>query len=529
MSRYDEENRPIVMRSLTTFACALFLAPGLVAQPDYRFSKASPGTLGLPLSFHFFGAPPGKNLVFMMSMNGGPTPLSLISPGDNRVIEVGIESTLLWFALPSKLSGWSFGTPTNSSMHAAAVHFQTLTIPGSPFVVDKISNKVVVQMGSSGNSSMLASKLAVARSFARPISYTQSSGKLSVLLAGGGSGSIISARGLNSTEIYDADTMTIRKGPMLNAHRALGVAVVLRDGRVLLSGGVDNVGGGVSTCEVWDPKTGRFTPTGSMSVARIAHGGCQLPDGTVLVSGGTTTFSNPVLTLANAQNSCEIWNPKTGNWSVTGSMRARRLAHGLDALQTGDSIATGGFEVRPILNFPTPIGSVKTCELYNFATRKWSSAASMKTARAVHLWNNVQLRDGRMIVTGGLISGPLIVNGTPLAAAEIYDPRANSWTSLPNMPAASVLHSATVVPYGNPPLDKLILAGGAVGLPTSPVPIDTVQELDLATLKWRLLPRLKTTRGGHSSVLTPNGLLLLFGGQGGLQGQSLDTVEALRF
>jgi hypothetical protein len=68
---------------------------------------------------------------------------------------------------------------------------------------------------------------------------------------------------------------------------------VLRDGRVLVSGGDTPIAcahscGTVSaaSAEVYDPATGVWSPTGSMSVARATHLSVTLADGRVLVAGG---------------------------------------------------------------------------------------------------------------------------------------------------------------------------------------------------------------------------------------------------
>jgi hypothetical protein len=89
-------------------------------------------------------------------------------------------------------------------------------------------------------------------------------------------------------------------------------ATRLADGRVLIAGGDDGWDFQASA-ELYDPKAGMFSPTGSMSTTRILHTATLLLDGRVLVAGGAD--GSPA-DLASA----ELYDPKTGTFSPTGSM-----------------------------------------------------------------------------------------------------------------------------------------------------------------------------------------------------------------
>jgi hypothetical protein len=96
-----------------------------------------------------------------------------------------------------------------------------------------------------------------------------------------------------STELWaptGGDRSTFVRGtPPLEA-RSQHTATLLPDGRVLVVGGSwwDGVAFVTrATAELWDPATGRFSPAGTLSQGRYDHTATLLPDGRVLVVGGS--------------------------------------------------------------------------------------------------------------------------------------------------------------------------------------------------------------------------------------------------
>jgi len=66
-------------------------------------------------------------------------------------------------------------------------------------------------------------------------------------------------------------------------------ATLLRNGQVLVAGGIEATGFTSKSAELYDPATGQWTATGSMATARSSHTATLLHNGQVLVAGGGTS------------------------------------------------------------------------------------------------------------------------------------------------------------------------------------------------------------------------------------------------
>lgn len=91
-------------------------------------------------------------------------------------------------------------------------------------------------------------------------------------------------------EIYNPTSGIWTATGLMNNGRSWHAATLLRDGKVLISGGVG--GGTLSSAELYDPTTETWSLTGSMKDARLVHSSILLPNGKVLVVGGDDNNSN---------------------------------------------------------------------------------------------------------------------------------------------------------------------------------------------------------------------------------------------
>ena len=88
--------------------------------------------------------------------------------------------------------------------------------------------------------------------------------------------------------------------------------------------------------EMYDLASGTWSATGSLTTPRFNHTATLLPNGKVLVAGGSGT-SSP---LSNA----ELYDPANATWSVTGTLTTARHLHTATLLPNGQVLVAGGFD-----------------------------------------------------------------------------------------------------------------------------------------------------------------------------------------
>jgi Bacterial Ig-like domain (group 2)/Kelch motif len=209
-----------------------------------------------------------------------------------------------------------------------------------------------------------------------------------VLIAGGSAAS--------GAHLYDPATNQWEQTDTLASGRGQHTATLLKDGRVLVVGGVQKIYSfmltTVASAEFYDPVRETWSLTGSMNTARKRHTVTLLADGKVLATGGFTA-------------SAEIYDPATGDWAVTGSMSTDRTDHTATLLNDGKVLVIGGY----IDNYSKVSDTV---EIYDPANGTWSAVGGLQTARAGH--EAVLLTNGKVLVVGGAD-----VNDKPINNAEL--------------------------------------------------------------------------------------------------------------
>ena len=221
-----------------------------------------------------------------------------------------------------------------------------------------------------------------------------------VLVAGGLAGP--QANGgydrLTSVEIYDskANKWSLATDLPTTLGDAGNTATLLQDGRVLVVGGYN------PSAALYDTKSNRWSAAASLSEpAQVPHTATLLSDGRVLVLGGCA--SRPSFgceRLAPPQ----IFDPRTGGWSLAAPMQHGREAFSATLLRNGLVLVAGGYGSESV---------VASAELYDPVANSWTGTGDMTIARAGPI--ATRLGNGGVLIIGGSFLGNL-------SSAELFTP-----------------------------------------------------------------------------------------------------------
>ncbi len=211
-------------------------------------------------------------------------------------------------------------------------------------------------------------------------------GKL--LIAGGWTGRYNVRR---SAELYDPNTGAFTPTGDMIIERAGSIAALLPDGRVLVAGGEDRGENALASAEIYDPATGKFTRTGDMTEPRGEATATALRNGKVLIVGGGSGH----YPSQNVYRSAELYDPATGKFTPTGQMTVGRHKHAAVLLASGRVLVVGGSDNRDWH------GEYSSAEIYDTATGKFSATGTMSAARFKLPYAAVLLNNGTVLVAGG--------------------------------------------------------------------------------------------------------------------------------
>ena len=291
-----------------------------------------------------------------------------------------------------------------------------------------------------------------------------------VLIVGGDSNPLAGSPSGITAELYDPTTGSFAStGSMSQAH-SFQTATLLNNGKVLIAGGGD--------AELYDPASGLFALTGAMVVESKFPQAALLPDGRVFVAGeadaelydpaaGTFRQAGPYATMGGNYTSATLL--ADGRVLLEGDGPAQLYDPASDRFAVTVSLASAGlpglelFTATMLKNGKVLItggmdGAARhdSAELYDPMAGTMSSTASMHAIRDAHA--AVLLPDGRALIVGGdsmSCGGNSCVFSGSLASAELYDPSMGAFSAAGDMNVARSEPQATVLKNG----DVLITGG----------------------------------------------------------------------
>jgi len=290
-------------------------------------------------------------------------------------------------------------------------------------------------------------------------------------------------------------------------------------GKVLVAGGEDATGNAVGTAELFDPATEQWVETPPGLRPRMSHTATLLKDGRVLVTGGALSETQRGRgSLATA----DIYDPVLGTWTPTGNLDAcvatspdacaGRNLHTAVLLPNGEVLVAGGLGVAHpgsavkvcsdgAFNAPVCVGAdgalLGSAEIYSPTTGTWRSAGSMVTPRLSHAATLIEgpacgTACGKVLVSGGVFDG----TGDFTPSAELFDPGTGLWSATGPMRVARGGHTATPLAGGQ----VLVTGGSAAYVSYTPRPLDSAETFDPATGRWAYTSIMAHRRGIHTAT-----------------------------
>jgi len=242
-------------------------------------------------------------------------------------------------------------------------------------------------------------------------------------------------------DIYDPSTDRWRLGPALpGAETHVGVVTVDSD-IVLVAGFAGNVLTRTTTTGVWRWNTataawssGPDLPTPRAAVFAGLVGTQVHAAGGLGPDGNTDSGEHLVWDLAGAS----AW--------VGAEALPNPRNHGGGAASGGKFYAAAGRH-----GWDEAMGDDPALDAFDPATGKWTARAPMPVSRSEIGSATVAMSDGRLLIVGGSVTGKI-----PSDDVLIYDPKLDSWSSLPPLPVplkgvvAARIGSKIVVSTGSP-------------------------------------------------------------------------------
>lgn len=271
------------------------------------------------------------------------------------------------------------------------------------------------------------------------------------------------------------DPALVGSWEVLNAPMPLRTihSTLLSDGRLLLVAGSGNdeaaFNAGSFKASVWDPATGVFTDV-PVPYDMFCAGHVTLPDGKVLLAGGTLAFpaTGTGPTTFKGSNKSYYFDPKDNQFHPVNNMAGSHWYPTLTKLGNGDIWSAGGLDEKAE-------GTVLT-EMFQSSTMKWLPSANVPQTWS--FWGTYPhmylLNDGRMFYSGGHTFG----NGLPGTGASLYNWQTAQMWDVAGLRQKDLRDQAGSVLVGPAQDQKVMIVGGG-NTQTNVAAINLVDIIDL--------------------------------------------------
>ena len=506
-------NREILHTMKRPTLAALAATIALVATPnadaDLELSEVGAAALGKLTTFTVKGNPGDQFLLVASLVNSGTLP----PPHQPTNIDVGLELISLSFTIPGWLGTVGPGGtaqiflpfPPDISLDPLTLHFQALQHDGVLFTGK--SNPCSLTPNIPLFTEPTLGTMEVLRA-GHTMTELQD-GRF--LIIGGGPDGLVASFGQTSMELYDPCTQKFTKVGDLLSPRTSHTSTLLPDGRILVVGGADDVTGEpTAACELIDPSNGySTTPTaGALSEPRALHTATLLPDGRVLIIGGTNLFNNsPQDLVENAPATTELSDPVTDTFSPGPTMPQPRVGHNATVLPNLDVLITGGFSWITVIGFKVPFISDQAQRYTpNAGAGVLGAQMTMTSDRFGH--TSVLKDDGKVLIFGGAkdqFADPF--NPLFISTVEEFDPQTDTFVPHGNLSMARGIAALVKLPG-----DVIVAAGGAWGGLALALPDDTLDVYNGTFGSIQFTIQMTHVRANFTASLLDNGAILLAGG-----------------
>ena len=512
----------------------LLFAVAALATPAFSQSRLMTygDVLGAPATFVLSNVTPNtKCLVFPSMLKNGSNALVGMSgdANDSLLIGVDLAGNGTYFIQTSNAQGVAsiaLSLPSPASLLDRAIYLQGFEWPvggSGTTMFSNFSNMRTMSLNTGNRWQAEQSNAPVSAALQAYIGYssTGNGGIDRVLACGGGPAVLTDVTNPFTTNAktweyhLENGTHTLLPGTM-NDSRAFHNIVQLQDGRFMVIGGNQGPYGSgsnyytkiLNTCEIYDPATGTWSNTANMFKHRAGATALVLPDGRVIVAGGSEgNASNNLADVADllgtALKTTEIYNPATNSWTWGPNMSEPKAGAMAAVLNDGRWMIAGGITHITIFGLDIPDFSANI-SIYNPNTNSFSNAGTMKDKRA--LGAMTVMGNGNVFIAGG--GGGDILNIGPIRKTEVYNPSNSSTTRKSDLSKDSAFGVAITMADGT-----AMVIGGANGSLDNPLPINNCWGYNDSTGGLVAVASMPEAHAGGVVIAVEDGTVFISGGE----------------